>query len=197
MPTPERHPDRVRHEMMAIGNFTALLEGVHDSAHRLEKKNGDTKDTTRIGDELSAVLDVFDHDLEAVIADLMQNRLRFNMFVRLFFSVLVVELDRPGVGWRKGKKKGELPECNPRIVKFALQEKFALFVDQSQLELPEALKKAQRYDENLSESQGSPSQYIRTDLSLQFLDSLHVFLSSEGYYRYPLQDATNHAIEVG
>ena len=67
------------------------------------------------------MLQVFDHDLEKVIHDLMQNRLRFNTFVRLFFSMLVVELDRPGMGWRKGKKKGELPECNPRIVKFALR----------------------------------------------------------------------------
>lgn len=124
--------------------------------HRLEKRLGDLKDTTRIGDELAAVLEVFDHNLDEVIRDLMQNRLRFNTFVRLFFAKLVVELDRPGLGWRKGKKKGELPECNPRIVKFALQEKFALFVDHAHFELPDALNNAERIYENLSESHGSP-----------------------------------------
>lgn len=124
--------------------------------HRLEKRLGDLKDSTRIGEELSAVLEVFDHDFETVLTDMMQNRLRFNTFVRLFFSKIVIELDRPGVGWRKGKKKGELPECNARIVKFAFQDKFALFVDQLHLELPEALKVAERYHENLSDFQGSP-----------------------------------------
>src|SRR5581483_9151999 len=142
-------------------------------------------------DELAAVLEIFDHNLDEVITDLMQNRLRFNMFVRLFFSTLVVELDRPGLGWRKGKKKGELPECHPRIVKFALQEKFALFVKHAQLELPEALRRAQHYDENLSESHGSPSNYTRIDLSLQFIDSLRALLILQDYKQHQLQLATD------
>lgn len=123
---------------------------------RLEKRLNDLKDSTQIGDELAAVLEVFDHDIERVLTDLMQNRLRFNTFVRLFFTKIVIELDRPGLGWRKGKKKGDLPECNSHIVKFAFQEKFAAFVSASNLELPEALKNAQHYDENLSERNGSP-----------------------------------------
>ena len=123
---------------------------------RLEKRLSDLKDSTRIGDELSAILEVFDQDIETVLTDLMQNRLRFNTFVRLFFSKIVVELDRPGLGWRKGKKKGELPECNAHIAKFAFQEQFALFVAASSLELPDGLKNAQHYDENLSDSHGSP-----------------------------------------
>lgn len=69
---------------------------------------------------------------------------------------MVVQVDRPGAGWRKGKKKGELPICNARIKKFALEPRFAAFVDQSGIELPSALRNAERYSENLSESHGSP-----------------------------------------
>jgi len=129
---------------------------LQETKRRLEKRLNDLKDRTRVGDELSAVLAIFDTDLEAVISDLMNNRLRFNTFVRLFFARLVIQTERPGVGWRKGKKKGELPECNSHIAKFALQEKFALFVEHSGLELPEVLKNADRYSENLSDLHGSP-----------------------------------------
>ena len=85
----------------------------------------------------------------------MEDRLRFNMFVRLFFSMLVIEIDRPGMNWRSGKKKGELPECNARITKFTLDPRFEAFVLQSGIDLPDALKKAEGY-ENLSENHGSP-----------------------------------------
>ncbi len=87
----------------------------------------------------------------------MQDRLRFNTFVRIFFSSIVVHVDPPGPGWRKGKKKGELPDCNGHIVKFALEPHFAAFVDQSGIKLPVALEKAERQsDAYRSESQGSP-----------------------------------------
>ena len=86
----------------------------------------------------------------------MDNRLRFNALVRLFFSAIMIELDRPGMGWRRGKYKGDLPECNPRIVKFAFDRRFELFMEQAGIKIPVSLKEAQHYVENRSETQGSP-----------------------------------------
>lgn len=129
---------------------------LQETKRRLERRLNDLKDSTRLSDEVSAVLQVFDHNLEEVMTDLMQNRLRFNTFLRLFFSELVVEIDRPGVGWRKGKKKGQLPECNARIKKFALEPRFEEFIAQSQIALPSALQNAERYSANRSINQGSP-----------------------------------------
>jgi hypothetical protein len=122
---------------------------------RLEKRLHDSQNATRVEDDLRAMLDTFDNNLRDVITDLMQNRLRFNTFVRLFFSVIVVELDRPGMNWRRGKKKGKLPECNARITKFALDPRFEAFILQTGIDLPDPLKNAEGY-ENLSESHGSP-----------------------------------------
>lgn len=149
---------------------------------RLEKRLNDLKDSNRIGEELSAVLHVFDTDLETVISDLMQNRLRFNTFIRLFFSTIVIGIDRPGLGWRKGKKKGELPECNSCIQKFALEEKSAVFVDQSKLTLPDGLKNAERYSWNLWDNHGSPCDYTRTDLGLQFVDLLRTLFHRQSVH---------------
>ena len=83
-------------------------------------------------------------------------RLRFNTFIRLFFAEIVVEVDRPGMGWRKGKKKGELPECNARINKFTLDPEFETFINQFGIELPDGLKAADSSYWKRSESQGSP-----------------------------------------
>lgn len=154
---------------------------LQEAKRRLEKRLSDVKDSTRLSDELSAVLEVFDQNLDEVIINLMRNRLRFNTFIRLFFSVMVVEVDRPGMGWRKGKKKGELPECNARIKKFALEPRFAEFVQQSHIELPNALTQAECYSENRSINHGSPRDYKRTDLILKFIDSLRTFLTWEDY----------------
>lgn len=122
---------------------------------RLEKRLHDAQNANRVEDDLRAILDIFDNNLGDVLANLMEDRLRFNMFVRLFFSMLVIEIDRPGMNWRSGKKKGELPECNARITKFTLDPRFEAFVLQSGIDLPDALKKAEGY-ENLSENHGSP-----------------------------------------
>lgn len=121
----------------------------------------------------------------------MRNRLRFNMMVRLFFAGLVLETDRPGLGWREGKKKGELPECNTRIAKFAFAPDFATYMQHNNVELPEAFKNAETYSENLSESQGFPSDCTRTDLSLQFIDSLSLFFVLEHSKYHASKDITD------
>lgn len=59
-------------------------------------------------------------------------------------------------GWGRGKRKGKLPECNAHIVKFASEDKFAMFVQHVGLDLPPALQQAERYFANLSEFHGSP-----------------------------------------
>lgn len=86
----------------------------------------------------------------------MQNRQRFNAVACLIFSKMVIMLDRPGMGWRKGKYKGDLPICNTRLVKYALDPRFELFIEETKMELPESLKQVERYVENRSESHGSP-----------------------------------------
>ncbi len=128
---------------------------LQETKRRLEKRLDDLKDLSRVHSEIVAILDAFDNKLDDVLTDLIQNRLRFNTFVRLFFSTLTVETDRPGEGWRKGKKKGELPICNARIMKFALNPRFQEYVKQTKLCLPDALQMAES-QENLSESHGSP-----------------------------------------
>jgi hypothetical protein len=132
---------------------------LRESKQRLEKRLNDLQNSSRIRGEVAAVLETFDHDLGLVLTDLTQNRLRFNSFVRIFFSALVVEVDRPGMGWRRGKKKGELPICNARIQKFALEPRFGAFVAQTGMDLPEALKKAERYSWNLWDNHGSPCMW--------------------------------------
>lgn len=172
---------------------------LQETKRRLEKRLNDLKDSTRIGDELAAVLQVFDHNLEEVINDLMQNRLRFNTFVRLFFSNIVIHVDRPGMGWRKGKKRGELPVCNSHIIKFALQEKFAAFIQQSGLEIPEALKKAECYSENLSSFQGSPRRRVRIGSDFAFFQTIAGLLGNVTATS-KMRDSSDHVlapIEVG
>lgn len=130
---------------------------LQDAKRRLEKRVNDLGDVSRIADQISEVLDSFEEDLEAMLYKLMADRLRFNTFIRVFFAELVLEVDRPGCAWKKGTRKGELPIYNPRLVKFALTYPFASFVDQSGLELPDSLKRAQRQSPvYLSERKGSP-----------------------------------------
>ena len=64
--------------------------------------------------------------------------------------------DRPGMGWRKGKFNGDLPICNTRLVKYALDPRFEMFIEETKMELPESLKAVERYVENRSDCQGSP-----------------------------------------
>ncbi len=148
--------DAVKQGALSMEQIREENGGLQDAKRRLEKRLQDLQDRTRVAEELSAVLETFDHNLHSVLTDLMQNRLRFNTFVRICFSALMAEVDRPGPGWRKGKKRGELPDCHARIKKYALQPQFAAFVDQSGIKLPNALEKAERYSWNRSESHGSP-----------------------------------------
>jgi len=68
-------------------------------------------------------------------------------------------MNRAGFGWRKGKKKGEQPLSNPRIVSFTLDAKFDEFVAQTELELPAELQKLSCYSAKRSERQGSPCMW--------------------------------------
>jgi site-specific DNA recombinase len=130
---------------------------LQDTRRRLEKRLNDLQDATRITGEVSAILDSFDNDLGQMLTILMEDRLRFNTFMRIFFSALVIEIDRPGLGWKKGRKKGEPIVYNPRLTKFALEPTFAAFVDKSGFELPDAFKKAERQLPAVpSENLGSP-----------------------------------------
>jgi hypothetical protein len=96
---------------------------LQEAKRQFEKWLNDLKVLTRVEQELSGILESFDQDLDTVLSKLRQNRLRFNTFVRIIFVELVVQVGLPGMNWRKGKKKGELPQSNPRIVKFALDPK--------------------------------------------------------------------------
>lgn len=129
---------------------------LQEAKRRLEQRLHRLKNSTQLENELRGLLKIFDHNLDDVLAGLTENRLRFNALVRIFFSALVVEIDRAGMGWRKGKLKGELPICNPRIMKFALNSEFKAYIEENTIELPASLRQAEIYVENRSESQGSP-----------------------------------------
>lgn len=94
----------------------------------------------------------------------------------MFFQEITVEIDRAGVGWRKGKKKGELPPSNPRIVKFTLDPRFVAYIEQSGIELPEGLKCAADYSARRSSFQGSPSLSTRWWSAWEFLEAVHASL---------------------
>ncbi|MFN8472827.1 MAG: recombinase family protein [Anaerolineae bacterium] len=118
---------------------------LHESKERLQRRLADLTDTTRVSKDLQAILQVFDNNLDQVLTDLMQDRLRFNTFVRLFFASLTIEVDPPGKGWNRGlerKTKGELAEWNPRITQFTLEPRFNMFVQQTGLRLPTVLQMA-------------------------------------------------------
>lgn len=129
---------------------------LQEAKRRLEKRLDNVHDLARVGKELKIVLNAFDRNFDSVLADLLSNRLRFNMFIRVFFQEITVEVDRVGFGWRKGKKKGELPPSNPRIVKFTLDPRFIAYLEQSEIELPSTLKHAMDAQPKRSSFQGSP-----------------------------------------
>lgn len=93
-----------------------------------------------------------------------------------FFSMLAVEIDRPGIGWRKGKMKGELAEGKARITQFALDPHFHAHITKHGTELPQGLKDA-HYGENRSWSQGSPQmrEWSGSDLG-EFLTAFCMLL---------------------
>jgi len=129
---------------------------LQEAKRRLEKRLVNVRDLTRVGKELEIVLNAFDQNFDAVLADLLTNRLRFNTFIRVFFEEITIEVERVGFGWRKGKKKGELPPSHPRIVKFTLDPRFSAYLQQSAIKLPAALKAAEDYSAKRSTAQGSP-----------------------------------------
>ncbi len=129
---------------------------LQDAKRRLEKHLETVRNVSRVSKELAALIETFDRNFDGALAEFVSDRFRFNMFIRLFFSELTVEIDRAGLGWRKGKKKGELPLSNPRIVSFTLDPRFDEFVEQTGLELPDALKNLTCYSPKRSERQGSP-----------------------------------------
>ncbi len=129
---------------------------LQEARRRLEKRLDNVRDLSRVGKELKTVLDAFDRNFDTVLADLLSDRLRFNTFIRVFFQDITVEIDRPGMGWRKGKKKGDLPPSNPRIVKFTLDPRFVAYMEQSGIELPSALQKVSEDQPKRSSFHGSP-----------------------------------------
>ena len=136
--------EAVKQGALSMEQVKAENAELQDAKRRLEKRLRDLGDSTRIAGEVSAVLDLFDQDLEVVLTKLMEDRLRFNTLIRIFFAALVIEVDRPGCGWKRGIKKGELKDYHPRLLKFAFTPPFDAFVNQSELELPEGLKNAER-----------------------------------------------------
>lgn len=129
---------------------------LQDTKRRLERRLESVRNVSRVSKELSALVETFDRNFEGALAEFVHDRFRFNMFIRLFFSELTVEIDRAGFGWRKGKKKGEQPLSNPRIVSFTLDARFDEFVEQTGLELPAQLQNLSCYSAKRSERQGSP-----------------------------------------
>lgn len=81
------------------------------------------------------------------------------------------------MGWRKAKKKGELPICNVRITKFALEPRFEAFVAHTGMDVPEAPKKAERYSWNLWDNHGSPCIAVGIDSDWDFLSSFQMISS--------------------
>ncbi len=148
----------------AVKNGALRLEQVkeenaelQETKRRLEKRLGDLQNLSRVADEIAGILDSLDHDFDRVLGEFQQDRLRFNSLIRIFFSALVIQVNRPGIGWQKGMKKGEVPAYNPRLEKFALEPHFAAFLNQSGLRLPEALNEVERQSPSyLSDFHGSP-----------------------------------------
>ena len=92
-----------------------------------------------------------------MIFDVMPNRLRFIGFMRIFFTSLVIEIGYPNSTWRKGRKTGKVPACNPRIWEFGPKELLAALFEHSGSEPPEALNKGKSQSPAyLSSSHGSP-----------------------------------------
>ncbi len=141
---------------------------LQDAKRRLERRLETVKNVSRVSKELAALVETFDRNFDGALAEFVCDLFRFNMFIRLFFSELTVEIDRSGFGWRKGKKKGELPPSNPRMVSFTLDDKFDEFVEQTGLELPIPLKDLPSYSAKRSERQGSRGRHVAIGFDFTF-----------------------------
>lgn len=130
---------------------------LQETKRRLEKRLNALADTTKLSEQLSEVLAAFDQNLDDVFGALMQNRLRFNALMRMFFAELVIEVNRPGIAWKKGTKRGEVPQYEPRLSRFMLAPNFDSFINQAGIPLPDVLNKAERQSPSyLWERNGSP-----------------------------------------
>lgn len=149
--------EAVKHGALKMEQVKAENDELLATQHRLEKRLAHLADRTKLSKELSDILQAFDQNLDDIFGALMQNRLRFNTVMRLFFAELTIEVNRPGSAWKKGIKKGEVPEYQPRLPKYKLAPRFDKFVQESGIELPEVLKQAERQSPvYLSERNGSP-----------------------------------------
>lgn len=148
--------EAVQQGALSMSQIREQNQELQEAKRRLEKRLDNVRDLSRVGNELKTVLDAFDQHFDTVLADLLSDRLRFNTFIRVFFKEITVQVDRPGFGWRKGKKKGDLPPSNPRIVKFTLDPRFVAYMEQSGIKLPSALKQASDAQPKRSSFQGSP-----------------------------------------
>jgi hypothetical protein len=148
--------EAVKQGALSMDQIKQLNGELQDTKRRLQRRLETVKNVSRVSKELAGLVRSFDRNFECALGEFVTDRFRFNMFVRLFFSGLTVEVDRPGFGWRKGKKKGELPPSHPRIVAFTLDERFDEFVEETGLELPVELQNLDCYSAKRSERQGSP-----------------------------------------
>ncbi len=97
--------EAVKQGALSVEQIKEENADLQEAKRRLEKRLQDLQGTTKMADELSAILETLDHNLESVLTELMQNPLRFNAFVRIFFPAIVLDVDRPGPGWKKGKRR--------------------------------------------------------------------------------------------
>lgn len=87
--------EAVKQGAFSIEQIKAENAELQGTKRRLEKRLRDLGDSTGIAGEVSAVMDLFDQDLEMVLSKLMEDRLRFNTLLGVFFAELVIEVDRP------------------------------------------------------------------------------------------------------
>ena len=89
---------------MAGSRAKANIE-LQATKQRLEKRLADLADTTRMTDDLRAILAVFDTDLDAVLADLITAPPRFNTFLPLFFDSLTSNTTARGEAGAREKQR--------------------------------------------------------------------------------------------
>lgn len=189
--------EAVKQGALSMDQIKEQNSDLQDTKRRLERRLETVKNVSRVSKELAGLVQTFDRNFDGALGEFLQDRLRFNLFVRLFFSELTVQVDRPGMNWRKGKKKGELPQSNPRIVHFTLDEQFDEFVEQTGLELPAQLQNLNCYSAKRSERHGSPSLATRSWSAWEFLEALYAFLIAAVERDKEFDDATDPKDEVG
>lgn len=105
----------------------------------------------------------------------MEDRLCFNILIRVFFAELVIAVDRPGYGLEAWDQKSELREY-ARLTKLALSAQFDVFVTESGLEMPERLMNAERqsyvYRCSTNSSLMLTKRYIA---NVEFIESFKMF----------------------